>query len=418
MRKVKVKNKICFTMAMTVITLSAAPNIEVSSTPKLPLKNAIINGSFEKGFDGWKTKGTGCSIIKKNTYDGLAALKISGSIKEKNYVLTKIYFKNPLPANTPVYIGFASRAKNTEIKSGAACLEIAGARKRWIRLPVPNEPHSWVWSEKIIKTPFECRKLALHFRHCNAEGDFLIDKVVVKYGKTLLKAKVTEKATEIKFFHNKTGMIFQSEKLTGKPFEKETSVPAFGSYYVEVEKADGSICGKRYPEELNKPLPSKSNCLSIFKHFDTILVSADNPRIITFNIPENFEKKAVLKFLARFDCKALCVAGYSPALKIKINGKAVTAKNLLSKNNTFIRANGKTGIWVAGNSVVIFYSPYFMTLTNDNVYCPINKKNPFEYEFNIAGMIKTGKNTITFSNIRRDQKTALKILIKDCQVLL
>jgi hypothetical protein len=59
-----------------------------------------------------------------------------------------------------------------------------------------------------------------------------------------------------------------------------------------------------------------------------------------------------------------------------------------------------------------------MTLTNDNVYCPINKKNPFEYEFNIAGMIKTGKNTITFSNIRRDQKTALKILIKDCQVLL
>ncbi len=94
----------------------------------------------------------------------------------------------------------------------------------------------------------------------------------------------------------------------------------------------------------------------------------------------------------------------SPAMKLELNGEIITGDRLSNRPMKSLIMYGTTNTFMAANGAIsVCYSPDFVQPQNHPQYGFADGTNPTEYEFNLAGLVHEGKNTLVFKNMK--QKT-------------
>ncbi len=107
-------------------------------------------------------------------------------------------------------------------------------------------------------------------------------------------------------------------------------------------------------------------------------------------------KRAVLMLLARLDFPT--VAGYNGAMRITVNGHALTSANFINRP---VRAKARSGdvySMAAGEWMSVYYSPDFTSPDTDPHYGLVDSIRPCLFELDITDHMVDGANTLTFEN--------------------
>ena len=100
------------------------------------------------------------------------------------------------------------------------------------------------------------------------------------------------------------------------------------------------------------------------------------------------------------------VGGFcSKALMLELNGQPITGDRLSNRPMKSTIMYGTENTFVAPSGAIsVCYSPDYVKPRNHPVYGLLDGTNPTEYEFNIAGLLRAGKNTLVIKNLK--EKTA------------
>ncbi len=137
------------------------------------------------------------------------------------------------------------------------------------------------------------------------------------------------------------------------------------------------------------------------KIFDNLQLEQGKKDIIKFvinSVPEG--KQAILSLQARLNSKK--VAGYTPALKVKLNNKLLTVKRLVNKPAKAKTMNGRICSIGAGERLTTFYSPDFDSPDRDSYYGLLGKIKACYFEFDVSDIIREGENVILIENAAAD----------------
>ena len=407
------KRLLTWAAVLSAVTLNAAP-IEISSEPALPTPNLAKNSSFEEDVRFWEkakktTPETG--IVSEGAYNGTKCYRISGDEKSNIYILQTIRFNPPLPAGAPVCSSFVMKSDGQDRTMMRPCASIQtfhpDKTNEYLRGPLlPLDSHDWLLSKKTFFLKKPLKLLRYCFCYYQQSGFSLWDALVVKVGWVKLNVKVAMKGLKrVKVYGELQYLVFDSGNLkpgTGS-LEKSLNVYPMGGYCVEATDASGKITRKFYPKD-SKNARTVNGGTSLMPHFNEEKIAQKDKLICEFKAPDSKDKKICLGFDVRSCAKNIkCVAGWSTnALKIKLNGKPVNPERLVGRKTTFTRSSGAVGN-VGKDSFAAFYSPWSFSLDVDNPYCPVDVKdqNPFKYVVDITDLVKSGKNTIEFSNHAR-----------------
>lgn len=416
-----------FYLSGTVSMLWAEPVITVKSEPPLPLQNLIKDASFEGDCRTWTPSQQfvrNNEIAEDTAFSGKKSYKISGGKEDKPYGLQRIDLPEPIPAGTPLYVGFASKSAGTDSElerpSVSLCLLYTDGNSNYVRTsPIPGEDHDWVWCELISTTAHPVKIISLYLFFHNQQGVAFWDDVIVKAGSVKLSINVQGgKIKKVRVFNSKTGLVFDSGIMTKEPdvFTKLLEVPGFGAYYVEVEEASGSVTGSRYPA--NEDIPSTvPGSIPVFKRFNAEILNENQHESYTVELPGLDNKEVFLELSARLGGTE-AVAGFTQALSVAINNIDLSLSNLVPPKNEFTMADGRSVNYFGSGKFIIYYAPWTYSLTTENPYCPVSKKdkNPFNYKFNITTLVKPGKNKITMSNMNGTVTEKIPMFITNCKV--
>jgi hypothetical protein len=140
-----------------------------------------------------------------------------------------------------------------------------------------------------------------------------------------------------------------------------------------------------------------------------VVVTATPPPA-SMNVPYGEEIKAsldapatsevYLTMTARADAKTL--SGGRSFMRIKVNGKNITAERLVNKNLNFTYGDGfKTSYWSTNMSAwYLFFSPDFVGYDNPKLADHILEGNAYVYKFNVADLVNKGApNEVAIENI-------------------
>jgi len=112
--------------------------------------------------------------------------------------------------------------------------------------------------------------------------------------------------------------------------------------------------------------------------------------------PPSEGKRVALTLLARLDFGQ--VAGYNGAMRITVNGKALTSANFINRP---VRAKARSGdvySMAAGEWLSVYYSPDFTSPDTDPHYGLVDPIRPCFFELDITEFVVDGDNSITFEN--------------------
>jgi hypothetical protein len=88
------------------------------------------------------------------------------------------------------------------------------------------------------------------------------------------------------------------------------------------------------------------------------------------------------------------------AVTLDLNGQRVTGDRIANREATMVIMRGSEHTFVTPEgAITLYYTPdYYPSPERHALYGTIDGTNPTEYEFNVAGMIREGKNTLTITN--------------------
>lgn len=110
--------------------------------------------------------------------------------------------------------------------------------------------------------------------------------------------------------------------------------------------------------------------------------------------PPDREPILVLDARLQFDK----VAGNTPALRLIVNGQLIAAGRLLNKPLRARARSGEEYSMAAGELFTVSYTPDFASADNDPHYGLLDAVKACAFEFNIAGLVKEGENTLVVSH--------------------
>jgi len=130
--------------------------------------------------------------------------------------------------------------------------------------------------------------------------------------------------------------------------------------------------------------------------FDGMSLKTNESKTITFDapaVPQGYE--ALLSLQARLDTPN--VKGYTPALEMTLNGKALDVKNLANKAASEQFANGQMHNMTRGNKFAVPYTPDFDAIDKDAKYGLRNAKAAL-FELRVTDLLKRSGNVLIIKN--------------------
>lgn len=114
---------------------------------------------------------------------------------------------------------------------------------------------------------------------------------------------------------------------------------------------------------------------------------------ILFDAPPAPEGKiAVIRLMARLDFKQ--VAGYTPALRLVLNGEGLSGDRLLNKKLRQPSRGGDVYSMYSGEQLSTYYSPDFEAPNHDNHYGLLDGVIPCLFELDVTDLLKAGANEL------------------------
>jgi len=164
-----------------------------------------------------------------------------------------------------------------------------------------------------------------------------------------------------------------------------------------------------------RAIKKDSSPLPLFTQSELIIKSGQSIKS-SINVSES--TSVSLSLLARRPGEK--VAGLNPYLFITVNGKPVTAENLINKPPRFTSSRFPEGFNLVfrNKSFQIYIAPSFDPLPGNNIYVPKEYSGitPYEFVFNISGLLTSGQNIIEISN-SCPENLNLDILIRDAALI-
>ncbi len=115
-------------------------------------------------------------------------------------------------------------------------------------------------------------------------------------------------------------------------------------------------------------------------------------------VPEG--RRAVLAFQARLHSAK--VAGYTYALRVKLNGKAVEGKRLRNKPLRAKSRGGRVFSLYAGERMATYYTPNFQAPDIHHQYGLLDGVRPCLFELDVTDLLKKGGNQVEFLQAARE----------------
>jgi hypothetical protein len=410
-------------------TVKATEQIEISSTPTLPMANLIQNGSFDTGLKPWvifpKDKITKDSGVKQATGSkGDNCLQLTGDTKTSIGIKQLVVLKSTLPAGAPICSSFIMKSveQDNSLTKPSAVIRVYHQDNSASYLtapPLPNEAHDWLKTGATVFSDKPIKSILYYFCYYKQDGFSQWDDLVIKAGWVKLKVNITaQKLKQVKVYGQLQHLIFDSGILPAGTtnFTKELQVYPMGGYCVETVNTANEVTRKFYPAS-SAPKNNKSGLVSLMPRFNEEQIKQGKTLKLTFNAPKTKEQ-ICLSFNIRAGCKT-DVAGWSNgALKIKLNGQAVNPERLIGRKQIFTRANGTTGR-IGKDSFIAFYAPWCFNIDIENPYCPVDVKdhNPFKYTLDITNLLKPGANRLEFyNNARISPKFKVNLYLSDAVI--
>ncbi len=139
------------------------------------------------------------------------------------------------------------------------------------------------------------------------------------------------------------------------------------------------------------------------KLFDSLELAPRTSQEFRFESPAvPAGREAVLVFNTRLHAKQ--AAGYTPALRLRLNGQALDAKRVLNKEANEELVTGKLRPTAAGESFVTDYAPDFEASDKSASYAT-RKGSSTRLELNVSDLLKSGSNVLTIENAVRTPLT-------------
>lgn len=114
---------------------------------------------------------------------------------------------------------------------------------------------------------------------------------------------------------------------------------------------------------------------------------------ILFEAPTTPEGQiAVISLMARLDFKQ--VAGYTPALRLELNGQGLSGDRLLNKKLRQLSRGGDMYSMYSGEQLSTYYSPDFEAPNHDNHYGLQDGVIPCLFELDVTDLLKAGANEL------------------------
>ncbi len=138
--------------------------------------------------------------------------------------------------------------------------------------------------------------------------------------------------------------------------------------------------------------------------FDALEIALGEKTEQTFEaeaVPEG--RQAVLRLMARMDTPK--VAGYTQAMRVSVNGQALSGNRLINKKLRQHSRGGQVYSMYAGDRMSTYYSPDFEAPNSDNHYGLLDDVVPCLFEFDITDLVTAGVNTLTLENAADDRVT-------------
>lgn len=423
------KKSIVMLLALAAAASSgwAECKIEVNSTPALPVQNLLKNSDFKEGMKSWNLiKGTK-AVTETDEKSGAAYLKISGDEKTKPGVYQKVYFKQSFPAGSTVFMGVRTSFVDTDNQMQKPGIAIQAYNEdkssSYLQpLALPFEPHAWTGSADVTTLKKAITGLTFYLCYYNQTGESKWTDVVVKIGDVKLNVKVTgENIQQVRVLSALKGEIFNSGKLAAgtASFEKELEVGVGCAYYVEVKDASGKVCGKRYPENVDAPAPATADSFPVFSRFNEEKIMPLQQEAFAFTLPALDGKEVYLELDARLNTTSRQVAGYTGGMTLALNGKTLGPERVIGREQFFTRVDGRKNRIFSRGGFVVFYSPWYFGLSEDNSYCPIDipERNPFHFKLKVTDLVKAGENVLDIKNIVHSKTTVVPLWCANARIV-
>jgi hypothetical protein len=401
--------------------------IEVNSTPALPVQNLLKNSDFKEGMKSWSLiKGTK-AVTETDDKSGVTCLKISGDEKAKPGVYQRVRFNQSFPAGSTVFMGLKTSFVDTDNQMNKPSIAInvynEDKSSSYLHpLALPFEPHDWTSSADVTTLKKAITGMTFYLCYYNQIGESKWTDVVVKIGNVKLNINVTgDNIQQVRVLSALKGEIFDSGKLKAgtSSFKKELEVGVGCAYYVEVKDASGKVCGKRYPENVNAPTPATADSFPVFSRFNEEKIMPLQQEAFTFTLPSLKDKEVYLELDARLNTTARQVAGYTGGMSLSLNGKTINSERVIGREQFFTRVDGRKNRIFSRGGFVVFYSPWYFGLSEDNSYCPIDipGRNPFHFKIKVTDLVKAGENVLNIKNIVRSKTTVVPLWCANARIV-
>lgn len=398
---------------LALVTLASSSwaecKIEINSTPALPVQNLLKNSNFSEGIKSWNLiKGTK-AVAETDEKSAESYLKISGDEKNQSGVYQRVQFNQSFPAGSTVYMGLRTSFTDTDnqMRKPGVAINAYNEDKSSSYLPplaLPFEPHDWTNSTGVTILKKAITGLTFYLCYYNQVGESKWNDVVLKIGNVKLDVQVTgTNIQQVRILSALEGEIFNSGKLKpgSSSFAKELEVGVGCAYYVEVKDVSGKVMGKRYPENVDAPAPSATDSFPVFSRFNEEKIMPLQQEAFTFTLPALDGKEIYLELDARLNTVARQVAGYTGGMILSLNDKILGPERAIGRKQFFTRVDGHKNQIFSRGGFVVFYSPWYFGLSEDNSYCPIDipERNPFHFKLKVTDLVKEGENVLKIKNI-------------------
>ncbi len=136
--------------------------------------------------------------------------------------------------------------------------------------------------------------------------------------------------------------------------------------------------------------------------FDALAIEQGGESHMTFDAPAVPEGQiAVLRLMARLDFAV--VAGYTPALRLEVNGQGLAGERLLNKKLRQASRGGDVYSMYSGEQLAAYYSPDFEAPNHDGHYGLQDGVIPCLFELDVTDLLKAGVNELAVQHRADDR---------------
>lgn len=157
-----------------------------------------------------------------------------------------------------------------------------------------------------------------------------------------------------------------------------------------------AFCGAGFNSEAQPQEAATAAPLAAISVIERLQVGAGDKQEMRFEAPPvPAGREAVLSLRARLQTPK--VAGYTPAMKLTLNGQAIGGLRLLNKKPGAEVLSGRVFNPAAGEIFVVPYAPDFKSANTSPIY-GLRSGNICDFDLRITGLLKAGANTLVIAN--------------------